>query len=80
MIPVSVSGDQMVDVCEPGVFDGGHDALRISDRACTGISRIEEQRFAGRRHEKGGISAFDVYDIDIQGLARAGLGSGKHHS
>ena len=77
MIAVPVRGDQMVDLREPCVFDGGHDALGISDGGGAGISGIDEQRFAGRRHEERGVSALHVDDIDVQRLDGTGLSGGK---
>ena len=46
MIAVPVRGNQIVDLAEARIFDGGHYAVRISDRGCTGIPRIDEHRFA----------------------------------
>jgi hypothetical protein len=66
MIAVPVSRNQVVDLGESCVLDGGHDALRIPDSGCTGISGIDEHGFAGGRHEERGISALHVYDVDVQ--------------
>ena len=79
MVTVPVRGNQMVDLREAGVFDGGHDAVRIPDRARAAIPRIDEQRFAGRRHEERGVAALHVDDIDVQGLRRSGLRGRTHH-
>jgi hypothetical protein len=65
VIAVPMSRDQVVDLGEPCVLDGGHDALRIPDGGCTGISRIDEHGLAGRRHEQRGVSALYIDDVDV---------------
>ena len=68
MIAVPVRGDQIVDLREARILDGGHDAFGISDRARAGVPRIDEHRCAGRRHEERGVAALHVDDIDVQRL------------
>jgi hypothetical protein len=72
-------GNQVIDPGQSCHLDGRHDALGIPDRACAGISRIDEHRFARRRHEQCGVSALHIDDIDIQRLGCPRLRGCGHH-
>ena len=48
MIAVPVGRDQVIDLVETGVSDRSHDATDIPSGSGAPISRIHEQRLAGR--------------------------------
>ena len=73
VIAVKVRGNQVIDAREPRVLHGRHDAIRIARRAGPAIARIDQHRFTRRRHVQLGVAAFDVDDVDVEGLRRAGL-------
>ncbi len=73
MIAVPVRGNQIVDLREACLFRGGHDALGVSDRAGAGVPRIDQDRFAGRRHKERGVSALHIDDIHIKRLRGSSL-------
>src|SRR5580692_1519102 len=74
MITVPVRRDQMVDLYEAGILDGGHDAARVPDCGWAAISRVDEHGLAGRRYEQRRVPTLHVHDIDVQRLTCAGLG------
>ena len=74
VIAVPVRRDQVVDLREAGILDGGHDALGVARRGRAAVARVDQQRLAGRRDEQRRVAAFDVDDVDVQGLRRAALG------
>ena len=72
MIAVPMGDDQIVDLGQPGIPGGRHDAPGIADRrGRRDVAGVDQQRLAGRRDEQRGVAAFDVDDVDVQG--RAGL-------
>ena len=72
MIGMEVSGQKIVDVIGAGRVDGCHDAVGVAPVA-PAVSRIDQQRFAGRRDHQGGLAAFDVDEIDVErGRSRQG--------
>ena len=73
VIGMEVSGDQVVDLFDPGLLHCGHDAIGVTDGGGTGVSRIDEHRLARRRNPQLRISALDIDDIDVQCLRRPGL-------
>ena len=46
VIAVVVRRDQMIDLRDPGVLDGRHDAVGVADRGGARVPGIDEDRFA----------------------------------
>jgi hypothetical protein len=48
MIRVVVTDNQVIDLVEAGVMDGGHNSFRVTDGAWSAVSGIDQHRFSGR--------------------------------
>ena len=59
----------MIDLRETGVLDRGHDAIAVALGSRAAVTRINQHRLTGRRHEERGVATLHVDDIDVQGLA-----------
>src|SRR6267143_3411253 len=77
MVAVPMCGYQIVDLCKPSLFHGGHNSACISDRSRSAVSRIDKYGLARRCHEKSGVTALHVYYVDVQSLARLRLTFGN---
>jgi hypothetical protein len=64
VIGVKVAEDEVVDLLEPGLLGGREDPLGVA--IADFPAGIEQQRFAGRRHDQCGRAALDVDPIDLQ--------------
>jgi hypothetical protein len=66
VVAMPVGGDQVIDLREAGVLDGGHDAIGVPGSRRARIPGIDQYRPAGRRHEQRGVSTLDVHDVDVE--------------
>ncbi len=73
VIAMVVGGDHAIDPRETRSLHGCHDPIRITCGGCTAVPRVDEDRLPGRSHIKLGIAAFDIDDVDVQGLRRPAL-------
>src|SRR6516225_6769665 len=77
MIVVVVSDDQVIDLFEAGVLDGGHNASCIANGGVSTVSSIDKHGLSGRRHKQDGIAAFYVDHINVERLRSFGLRNSK---
>ena len=79
LVHVPVRGDQVVDLREPGVLDGRHDAAGVSGAGGAAVPRVDEDRLTGGRHKERGVPALHVDDVDIECSGRPGLRDRADH-
>ena len=78
VVGMKVRDQQIVNPRDSGVTGGGGDPQCVSRVArgagfrlkcpATRKPRINEQRLAGRRHDQGGLTTFDIDEVDFDGL------------
>ena len=73
MVAMVVSRNQVIDLFEAGISDGGHDAIRVAHRRRASIPRIDENRFAGGRNIKLGVASLHIDHVDVQRLCNSSL-------
>ena len=78
VIAVPVGRDEVIDLRDARIARGGHDAAGVARRRRSPVPRVDEQRFAGGRHEQRRVPALDVDDVDVQGLPGATLAGGEN--
>jgi hypothetical protein len=66
VISVIVSRHQVIDLRSACILDGFEDAAGVTGCRAVAVSRIDEQRFAGRGDEQRRAPALDVDDVDPQ--------------
>jgi hypothetical protein len=77
MVAMPVSDDQVIDPGDASVSSRRQDSTGIAHGACPTISGIDQERLTGRGDSKRGVAAFDVDNVDIQGLRAAALARKK---
>ena len=77
MIVVVVSDNQVIDLLDASVLDGGHNASRITNCTVSTVPSINKHRFSGRRDKKDSIAALHVDHINVQRLRRFALCNSK---
>jgi hypothetical protein len=77
MVAMPVSDDQVINPGDAGVSSRRQDSTGIAHGPCTTISGIDQERLTGWGDSKRGVAAFDVDNVDIQGLREAALARKK---
>ena len=76
VIAVPMGDDQVVDPGQACVLGCYHDALGIADRSRRRhIAGVDQEGFAGWRHQQRSVAAFGVDHIDVQSRARLRRGA-----